>query len=222
MLIGKRNALTLVELLIALSLIAAVSLGLVSVNLFSAEHFFNAQRRAQVENELSFVLEHMSKALIGREGRGGAIGEVDNPAIIANNALIPYEGGGGQDPGIIIYIDKNGNGVRDAVGVAGGDAVIAYRYQPEGKPDGWQMWFYPDYYNYPAVSRNPAVLSGRIKNFMIIQNPPGNAYSPVQNYVEFEISACWEPAQSPGSCGSPANPMATVRVRFQAPSISTN
>lgn len=59
----KKAAVTLLELLIAIILLSALVLSISSIVNFSRYHVINSDKRAQVQNELSFVLAHMKKSV---------------------------------------------------------------------------------------------------------------------------------------------------------------
>ena len=74
----KRNsAITLLELIIAISLLGVVALGFTSIQNFARYHAIGSERRAKVQNELSFVLQHISKNIQRATGDG------NNPPIAA-------------------------------------------------------------------------------------------------------------------------------------------
>src|SRR3989338_5081842 len=108
-----KKSITLLELLIAITLLSVIVLGFTSIDLFSRYHVLTADRRAKVQNEASYVLEHMAKEMVR------AIGDFNNPAV----SITTTPSG---NPLIRVWVDANRNGIRDSV--AGGDREIAYRY----------------------------------------------------------------------------------------------
>ena len=58
---NRRTGITLLELIIAISLLGVVALAFTSIQSFSQYHAIGSDRRAKVQNELSFVLEHIAK-----------------------------------------------------------------------------------------------------------------------------------------------------------------
>jgi len=65
----KRNkGLTLIELLIAISIIFMVIMGLSSMEIFSRQHVISASRRSLLQNELSLALETMTKSAVQATG----------------------------------------------------------------------------------------------------------------------------------------------------------
>jgi len=80
-LISKRGF-TLLELLIAMVLLVIIMLGFVSIDLFSRHHLFTADKRTKLQNEVSLVLEHMSKSVMR------ATGNVGDPGLLTGTAAI--------------------------------------------------------------------------------------------------------------------------------------
>jgi len=57
----NKSAITLLELIIAISLLGVVALAFTSIQNFARYHAIGSERRAKVQNELSFVLQHIAK-----------------------------------------------------------------------------------------------------------------------------------------------------------------
>jgi hypothetical protein len=60
----RMRAVTLIELLLCLALISMIVIGFFSIDTFSRHHLLTADRRAKVQNDLSLVMEHMSKKIM--------------------------------------------------------------------------------------------------------------------------------------------------------------
>ena len=71
-----RRSVTLIELLIAVSLIGVLVLGIGSLDTFSRYQLIASERRAVIQNELSIAMEDMSKSAIR------ATGNFDDPGIV--------------------------------------------------------------------------------------------------------------------------------------------
>lgn len=69
------KSVTLVELLIAISLLAVIILGVAAFDLISRELFITSERKTQVLNELTYCLDHLHRKTF--EGNG----DLANPAI---------------------------------------------------------------------------------------------------------------------------------------------
>lgn len=112
------------ELIISLVLVTMIILGVTSIQTFSRNHVITADRRARLQNQLYYLLEHMSKNLsraIGNEIIDGA-----NSVIDINDPT----GAAGETYRIKAYID-DGNGRRNA-SIPSEDYWIAYRYIASG------------------------------------------------------------------------------------------
>ena len=72
---NRRTGITLLELIIAISLLGVLALAFTSIQSFSQYHAIGSDRRAKVQNELSFVLEHIAKNI------QRASGDYNNPPI---------------------------------------------------------------------------------------------------------------------------------------------
>lgn len=72
------RSVTLFELLIAIALLSIVLLAFSSIHIFSNAHVITADRRTKLQNEVSKILEHMTKNV------QMGIGYPDNPALIAS------------------------------------------------------------------------------------------------------------------------------------------
>jgi len=71
----KICGLTMVELLISMALVSMIMLGFYSFDSFSRYHVINTDRRAKVQNDLSYAIEYMSKNV------QQSIGDFNNPPI---------------------------------------------------------------------------------------------------------------------------------------------
>jgi len=57
------KSVSLVELLIAASLIVLIAVGFTSIDIFSRHHVINAERRVKMQNELAYALETVNKSV---------------------------------------------------------------------------------------------------------------------------------------------------------------
>jgi len=125
--IFSKHSVTLVELLLAMALIGLLMIGVSSLDSYARFNLVTADRRAQAQNEASFVLGHMTKNL------SQAIGSVSMPGVIYDN----------PNRRVKVRWDRNLNGQPDDDNA--GD-WIAYRYLPAQtrlvyhstyNPSGW-------------------------------------------------------------------------------------
>jgi Tfp pilus assembly protein PilW len=137
------QSVTLLELLIAIVLLSVVVLGFVSIDTFSRYHILTSDRRAKVQNEVSFVLGHMTKNI------SKGIGDANQPAATISSI--------GTDPAVLVWIDANQNAKRDA---APQDYQIAYSFNDATH----QIRYYANYTVSPAAYE---VLSQKITGFSV-------------------------------------------------------
>jgi Tfp pilus assembly protein PilW len=202
---NKLKAVSLMELIVALILLSVVTLGLAGISLFSHYHVVNSDRRAKVQNEASYLLDHMNKQVyfaIGNEAINGG-----NSVVDINNSV----GGVSDTNAMRIYKDADVDGQRSA-----GDYWIAYLFKNYGATN-YQIRYCSQCTSKACgtCANNWEVLSKRVANFIPVK--PGGA-SLSGNYVDANFTACW----NPGSAVSSDNPCLTLRSRFKMPSVPTN
>ena len=191
------RSLTLLELLIAIAIFSLMLIGFSSIDIFSRYHVITSDRRAKLQNDASYVLEHMTKNITGTATRGGAIGDINNYPIQSTNIS--------GNSGISVWVDTNRNGKLD---LDGSDKQIAYTYNSAN----YEIRYYSDYSGSPAASE---ILSSKITAFT-------PTYSSSNDYVEVELFACWYPDGSPVACGTPDNPCLSMKNRIYMPAVSTH
>lgn len=161
------NAITLLELLIAIVLLAIMVIGFFSIDLFTHSQVLISERRTKLQNEMSYTLEHMSKAM-NRVSGSKVIGQ--NPIYIT------------ADTDIRMYIDTSGNGQ--------GDTWIAYRLFTGASPTDYQVRYCSNCPNSACgtCSSGWEVISKRILQFVPVNT--------VDNYVKVDLVARWQPGQA--------------------------
>lgn len=199
---NQNKSLTLLELLISISILGLLVLGFSNLDTFTRYHVATSDRQAKLQNDASYVLEHMAKEI------SKAIGNVqdDKPPI----TITAIRG----DPAIKVWIDSNGSGQRDT-----GDKQIAYRYHiTQASAGRCQVWYCPYCRDEqlcescdPPWSVSNNVLSKKISGFDAVYDADGNC-------IDIEITACWDPL----AASSPDNPCVTLRNRINLPSVSSN
>ena len=226
------KSITLIELLLALVVTSIVILYFFAIEKIGRQDLFNTDHRAKVQNNVSYVLDHMTTNITGRKKlladnityqiRGGAIG---------NTRISPYPvdtTGIGGDNAIKIYIDSNNNGKLDPGSGTNEDKQIAYRYRPASASpatDRYQIWYYSNYTDY---SGSYEVLTGnRIRPDFSSNTGQYTyvVYDAAKNYLDVQITGCWDPTQPDGStnaCGTLNNPSVTMHAYINMPSVSTN
>ena len=85
----KYKSLTLIELLVSLVLFTVVVMGLSVFDIFGHFHSITSDRRAGVQNELSLVLEHITKTVTGFGSRiAGLFSIINGPPVPDNVTLL--------------------------------------------------------------------------------------------------------------------------------------
>ncbi len=215
--------LTIFELLIALVLLSLIILGFMNFDLFTHNQVLTADYRGNLQNELSFLVEHMHKNFsraIGNEMANG------------NNTVVRVVDDGIDNITMSIYVDVNGDGQRQTPAVPGPNRVdyyVGYRYYYAGGTSN-TISYCGECLNQicnPAACINPSnvgeELSNKINNSAIpgpFTKPGGATLN--ENYITVELSACWDPDGLPNPCGSGNNPSQTVRTRMNMPSVTCN
>lgn len=198
----RNKSVTLIELLLAIAILGLMILGISNLELFSRYQVTSSDRRAKLQHEASFVLEHMAKEIIK------AIGDINRPPIDITATI-------GTDPVIIAWTDYDNDGRWDG---APEDKQIAYRYNPST----YEIWYYGNYTDNPNSYR---VITSRCvaPDFGSVETQPTfRTYNSANNYIYVQITACWDPDGSPSACGTSDNPSITMRSRIGMPSVSVN
>lgn len=179
-------------------------LGFANFELFTRFQTTDADRRATLQNDLSFILEFMARDIVR------AIGDVNTPPVVRT-----YDNGWR----IEICLDTNPNGQQD-----NNDRWVAYWFRDgtaNPASDRYQMWYCGECLSRPnpcdlTRCNNPwrdSILSRRISNF----NPN---YPVGFNWVEVNLTACWDPDGQPRACGTPMNAEVTMTTRANMLSAS--
>jgi Tfp pilus assembly protein PilV len=159
-----RKSITLLELLICITLIGLIVLGFFNIHIFSRYHLVTATRRANLQNEVSYILEHMAKKI------SGAIGDVRNYPINFT------------DPFLTVRVDSNQNGILDAT-----DNFSAYEYNSTQ-----HLLRFCSNFTIPTRTCNSGyeVVSRHITSSL---NSTYVVFNNTTNYMTVSINACWEP-----------------------------
>jgi prepilin-type N-terminal cleavage/methylation domain-containing protein len=229
------RAVTLMELLVALIVTSILVLYFFAIEKIGRQDLITADRRAKVQNDVSYVLDHMTTNITGRmklaadnetyQIRGGAIG---NTQLSSQYPIDTSQING--DNAIKVRIDSNNNGQRDS-----NDIQIAYRYSPASN---YQIWHYPNYTAYTGslvtctcptpgdLTTCCEVLTGsRIRpdfSSTTGQDKTYVVYDPNNNYLDVQVTGCWDPAEATHTCGHADNPSVTMRSYIRMPSVTTN
>lgn len=204
------RSITLIELLIAVSLLSVIVLAFMSIDVFSRYHVSGSDIRIRLQNEVSLILDHMAKN-IGRSIGNEQINGADSVVTVTPNVSIRA------------YIDGSGDGERQdpiAGPGTGDDRFIMYRFDDSG-PNANLVRYCPRCQNI-SCNFNQCLDAVDVLGSHIITFEPSKPSSPLAvNYVDVNVRACWNPA-SLADCGSPDNPDVIMRTRVKMPSVSTN
>jgi prepilin-type N-terminal cleavage/methylation domain-containing protein len=199
------RGLTLIELVIAITLMSLLVLSYYSIYFFSSYHTISAINRTRIQNEVTIALEHMTKEI------SYGIGDFNQPVVEIVNIA--------GDRAIKVWIDGNPysspvvapDGRRDSYP---DDHQIAYRFTGAGgaAANSYQIWYYANCVgpncNQPG-NIGPEVVARHISSF---------TRNIMDNYLNIVIVARWKPNQD----ASVDNPEVTMRTQIKMPSVSTN
>jgi hypothetical protein len=139
--LSLNKSVTLLELLIAISLLGLLVIGISSIETFSRHQLTATNIRSKLQNEVSFLLEHMAKNI------NVAIGDVVNYPVSEIS------------DGIKIRVDSNQDGLLNVAS----DKEIAYRFNVSGYP--FRVLYYSDYTD--TSSSFETVVAYNITAFMV-------------------------------------------------------
>ncbi len=202
--LNNTKAFTLLELLIALILVTVIAISIFSMDLFGRYHLISVDRRRRVQNQVSDVLEHISRHIINTIG---------NPYVTGSNPVYMPD-----TRSIEIYIDQAvGGGAGDGQSGTGGDKWIAYCYDNTT----YEVKYCADYDNLSSACDASSCNAGwetvgkNIRTFV----PTTEAN---YTYVAFDISGCWNLSETDPTkhCGTSDNPAVTMKTRFNLPSVA--
>lgn len=213
---------TLVELIIAIILMGFLVLSYFSIDIFTRTHAIENERRVQLQNTASFVIEHMKKTLSGAASRSGAVGGIAAAPLTFTTVA--------GDPAILAWVDVNMNGQQDSA-----DKQVAYQYNTAT----YQIWYYDNYTDSPLAYEiigkvRPGTANGFIRpGFGRIDSGDFTAdttqirydlATPANftNYFDIQIITCWDATESTDTCGSLANPIVAMHGRIAMPSVSVH
>lgn len=156
------KSVTLIELLIAMSLLGLLVIGISSVDTFSRYQLTSANLRSKLQNEVSFLLEHMAKNI------NMAIGGVNDTIVTIDDS----------DRRIRVYIDSNTTGTKGKRD--DNDYEIAYQFNATP----YNVTYFPDFTNSPS-SYETVAHNITIFNVTYTKTP-----TLTNNYVEVIANAC--------------------------------
>ncbi|MFH0855044.1 MAG: hypothetical protein V1869_00795 [Candidatus Omnitrophota bacterium] len=200
--VDLRQSLTLVELLIAISLLAVMILGVSNIDVFSRYHLITTDHRAKLQNDVSLCLEHMTKKL------SGAIG---NETLYGANSAVFISPNSTNTAVLSVLADANGSGQRELIG---GDYWIGYNFDSSAKQ-----------FRYCGQCTSSLCSSCSVAQEVLARNI--TAFSASKdfsrgNYINVTLTACSDPTGATASCGSSNNPAVTMSTSITLPAVAAN
>ncbi|MBN2830857.1 MAG: prepilin-type N-terminal cleavage/methylation domain-containing protein [Candidatus Omnitrophica bacterium] len=190
----RNKSVTLIELIIAIVLVAVIILGISSINIFSNYHIISSDRRAKVQNEVSLCLEHITKE---------ASRAIGNEAVFIGNTVVDIV----TNTSLAVFIDADLDGKRDTAK----DYWIKYTFANNILSYCGNCG---NSFVCGSCSISTEVLSKKITAF----NPKKDFAD--GNHIEVSITGCHNPGGTP-ACGTPDNPEITMHTAVDLPSVST-
>jgi len=206
---------TILELLISMIILSILVIIFAAIELFSHTHVLTIDRRAKVQNDLAYIMEHSTKQI------AKAIGNTQ----INSNEIIKISTIAGDDIAAIkFYVDVDSDGNRDD------DAASpwrAYRLRSLSAPESerYQFWWCPSCSDSACATCSPAW--GTLENILSdrVTGPETPfVHDAANNYVDITIQGCWDPKKvtTADDCGtSDRNPGTSLTARIKMPSVST-
>jgi hypothetical protein len=219
------KSVSLLELLIAITLLSVIVLSLTSIDIFTRNHVISSDRRARLQNQMYYVIEHISREI------SKAIG---NEYVYGTNTVVDQQVPAGSDEHarVRVYVDGNGDGIRQEPQnnpAANEDHWIAYYFYDNGAPSNRNTI---RYCSRCRNRNNPCggggggncitgwvTLSSNIKYFIPTVPATGN-------YLDVEIIGCHDPTVSDTNpdiskrCGSIDNPIVRLHTNIKMPSVA--
>ena len=195
----QNKSVTLLELIIAISLVAVIILGINSISIFSRNQVISSDRRAKLQNDISYSLDHITKQ--GLKTIGNEVIYGTNSAVLVEDVL--------PDTSLAFFIDGNSNGQRDIPN----DYWIKYTFNSVNH----QL----SYCNNCGSSSAPGFCSGGtevLSEKITVFTPTKVANFAEGNHVGVQVSERWDPSIS----SSTDNPEMAMHATIQLPSVSTN
>jgi len=205
----KVKGFTLLELIIALILFSIIVLAFTNFELFGRYQLISSDRRAKLQNEVSRLIDHVSKHIIeAAQGQGSALmgpGNVVSITTPANRVQLSY------------YADVPASGATLADGV--GDTWRSYRFYNSGAAaanrNQVQYCSQCNNSNCGTCTGGWAIIAQRIATFTPTPNPL------TSNSVNINTAACWDAVTTPFP-GNQDNPCVSMQATITLPSVAIN
>lgn len=212
---NKPKSLTLVELIISLTIFMVIILTLANVDKFSRYNALTADRLLKLHNQVSFILEHMTKTISKAIGNEQLNGE---DTVVRVGELPP----GGSYSGVTAYIDRGNPGQRDPE-VTAQDIWVGYLFNDAQH----RIEFCPDCFGWTDCAAcyfalgSFDILPGNNMFDFTIEKPLDADNCLSDNFINVSVTACFDPTEADDSCGTLVNPSITMNTSITMPSVST-
>jgi len=213
----QNRAITLMELMVAVIMLSMIVLYFSALEQIGRRTTFLAERKSQVQNEASYVLEHMRQQILSTIGyRNMQYGGVSiNPIFVVST-------GGNNRKLIKFWVDHDQDG--RFTGDNSADWILCYSVR-QGGQDTVTFDNHANNYNTNGACGGGEILSRRITSFttqpVSIQRNPFNLSS---NSITLTVTMCWDPQEIIGTCGNEKadNPQVTMQTTIAMPGVSLN
>jgi hypothetical protein len=199
------------ELLVALVLVSLVILYFSGIERIGYQDLLTTGRRTKVQNDVSYVLEHMSKNIPKSIGSRAISGQDPvSTSSISGDAALKF------------FVDlasdctSPGEGQGNPQSPTQCDRWRAYRYRSASASpaaDRYQLWYYAYCPGADCGTESHEIIANHITAFNC---------SLANNYIDIKITGCWDPDGTPEACGTPNNPSVVMHAYINMPSVSTN
>lgn len=185
------HGMTLVELVVAVAILGVVLLAIQVIGDVSRDRLMTSDRKARTQNEASFILDHMTRNL---------------ERAIGSNALPGVDISGSSM--IRVRVDRNDNGIPD-----------------DNTATSWLSYVYNAGTNQLTYSQNCQPVGGPWPAGGTVISNKVEAFScnfiSLNNFVNLEVTTCYNPAWTTPPCSDRANPTVTMRTRVVLPQVSS-
>jgi len=178
---SKNKSVTFTELLIAIILLSAMLLAVTNITIFSREQLVSIQRRTKLQNDVSLILDHITKNGSLTVGNYGVIG-----------APVVFWGSISSLSYLYFFIDYNGNSMTDFTGSSFSplDHWVGYNFYPADNTLVYNSNCGSEKDSTTCPPADDEIIGRKIISF----SASGDWHNLTGNYVAVNILACWNPA----------------------------
>jgi len=225
----NRNGVSLLELLIAVALISVIILAVTSIDMFGRRQALDSDRRAKLQNEITFILEDMTKKISKAAGNELAQGKDSVIQHIYRSSAIP---GGSCFPTLFLnfHADTNNDAIADiwqGYNFNCATHILRFCANCSGDSSNWcsscsSSWetLSSDRINFIAVAKNSAEADYNWRYCGLGVNPPCSIILDRNSLLVWIYSRYGQHTISE-NLYSP-NPFLTMETNIPLPLVSTN